>query len=121
MKPIANNGTLRLPFKPVGLHDSELAPELDPAPDSSAVAEEATTPVSMEPTIQVGVDTFSITSPFSSPTLEPAPAETASEANEAQDNDGKSKSLLDSFKDGWHWFTNKVSGFIHKITGSNGE
>lgn len=32
LEPRANNGTLRLPFKPVGLHDPEVAPVNVPAP-----------------------------------------------------------------------------------------
>ncbi|KAJ5085170.1 Type I phosphodiesterase/nucleotide pyrophosphatase/phosphate transferase [Penicillium argentinense] len=48
--PVPNNGTLRLPLKPVGLHSDEDAPLVDTPSDPPETIETATTAVPPEPT-----------------------------------------------------------------------
>jgi hypothetical protein len=126
MEPMPNNGTLRLPLKPAGLHDSEttLAEPTDPVPATSSSAEPSS--VDLEP---------------SSPVVEVSPIEASSAADvnegppkvvgvdpvmadpkEQQpsgDNGGEDgDDTPESVADFWDWLTGKVDDFWSSLTGS---
>ncbi|KLU83362.1 ectonucleotide pyrophosphatase/phosphodiesterase 1 [Magnaporthiopsis poae ATCC 64411] len=116
LTPVPNNGTLRLPLKPVGLHGPQ-APIEEPAdPATSTVSTSSTVPpsASSSPTStnSVGPD----------PTASGArPAETtpAGKGEVTGDND-KHKTPGEKVQELWSWFTGKIEHLWDKITGSKG-
>lgn len=126
MKPIANNGTLRLPLKTVGLHEPDTALAEPEDPDTSAVTEESA-PISTssvattaaaestaQPTEQsteqstatVGVD----------PIEPPQQTEVPTTDNTSEDEDEPKE--FKSWQDYWDWLTGKVDDLWSKLTGS---
>ncbi|KXX74532.1 Ectonucleotide pyrophosphatase/phosphodiesterase family member 3 [Madurella mycetomatis] len=130
--PAPNNGTLRLPLKPVGLHSDPgtgLDTPADPVeafPVSTSAAPEPTksilvNPISTNdaaagPTKSVGVDT-----PAPQPTEHLSSDDSESDSDSDSDDDGGGKSAVDkiesSVKDFWEWFTGKVSHWWDKVKG----
>ncbi|TLS22244.1 uncharacterized protein PpBr36_09774 [Pyricularia pennisetigena] len=103
LEPVPNNGTLRLPFKPIGLHSPE-----SPIPD---VADPVTSSTATEktPTQSVGVDHV------------PEPTQTESPGSNNGGGDGKDgasrpKTAKEKLEDLWKWFTEttlRASSPIH--------
>ncbi|KAL1844980.1 hypothetical protein VTK73DRAFT_1392 [Phialemonium thermophilum] len=119
--PMPNNGTLRLPLKPVGLHNS---PDtgLDTPPDPVDVSTNTVPPASAsssKPSHSVLVDpvppadTSSASVPVATPTPIPTgePGETE-EGGDAGENDGEDKHGF------WGWLTDKLGVWWNKISGS---
>ncbi|KAF4309774.1 Type I phosphodiesterase/nucleotide pyrophosphatase/phosphate transferase [Botryosphaeria dothidea] len=106
-EPAPNNGTLRLPLKPVGLH-SDFEPEETPS-DPPATTTLAGHVLSSTPS--VAASTASATAAVSAnPTgagmekVEPVP-----EGEEGDVEDGTDKKEGDGEKSWWEWFTDKVN------------
>lgn len=119
--PVPNNGTLRLPLQPLGIHgeDDFDEPVYDPTPVGGA----ETTPTGKSKSI--GVDPVSAvtdeeTSAGGTKTSPPAPTETG-ETGEEQDNkeqDGEDKKEESKIKGVWNWITGTVGDLWEKVTGS---
>jgi hypothetical protein len=146
ISPAANNGTLRLPLKPIGLHSDPATSVLDtPAdppveshqPPASTSAAAPTTPSEQptnQPILADPVSTSSVeptASPHPSvgvdqPEAAPQPTGSSSEAGDGSneggdgDEDGDDSSPMDKVKGFWDWFTGKVSNWWGHVTG-NGE
>ena len=141
MQPEPNNGTLRLPLRPVGLHDSEDAVLEEPEDPVTSYSLTTETPMSTPapettPVLQVDPLTSSDASgtPTSSPTanavgVDPADAQetdTASDTTEeeteehddANDNaNSDEKSVVDKltsgFQDFWDWLKHKADDLFN--------
>jgi hypothetical protein len=123
MKPIPNNGTLRLPLKTVGLHEPDATidePE-DPEPDQVS-GESATTATSTSP-----AETISVTEPNVQPPtiigvdpVDPPQDPESSTVDSASDSNEGPKEFK-SWQDYWAWLTGKVDDLWHKLTGSDDE
>merc|ERR1712000_302018 len=127
IQPKPNNGTLRLPLKPVGTHKPEDTPEVpeDPVPQTPTAAEATEQP---RPTVPGEA------SPSPSPSdQEGDGGEGGHEEEEGEDKtdnkDGDTSNDQDKDTDGsekeedgiqglWHWFTDKVGDVWDSITGS---
>ncbi|KAF4986416.1 hypothetical protein FGRMN_10841 [Fusarium graminum] len=141
LTPSPNNGTLRLPLKPVGVHQPEDTPgePEDPptAPTESArptVGEKSShierPTVPQKPT-QPERPTIPITASGSTKTTislkKPAkPSKTAAPSKDSgdkydsdSDSDSDSDNDDDKDEDIWDWFTHKVENVWHKITGDD--
>ncbi|KAK4102959.1 Phosphodiest-domain-containing protein [Parathielavia hyrcaniae] len=134
--PALNNGTLRLPLKPVGFHDDPSASELDPPSNAVETYPAPSSPTS-EPTKAILVNPISTTSGLEAappptitvgvdqPEAQPQPTQPPSGADDSN-GDGDESSAVDkvesSVKDFWDWFTGKVNNWWGKVTGhSDGE
>lgn len=120
MVPMPNNGTYRLPMRPVGLHEpgAELDTPHDPV-TSYTVTSTTETPAVATASVSnpVGVDpvdasptpsnAIGVDPPKSKPTGEPEPG----------DNEGGSSSKVHEF---WDWVTDKWHKVWDKISGSKG-
>ncbi|KAK3935681.1 alkaline-phosphatase-like protein [Diplogelasinospora grovesii] len=134
MTPKPNNGTLRLPLAPVGLHDDEKAPGLQvPAdPVETATLAEPTVVSSAKPTLANPAVTTGTSITQATPTdstqptigvelpAEPEPTQpvdqpSGSAGGEEQD---KNKDLLDKVSDFWDWVAGKVDAWWGKVSGS---
>ena len=125
MQPQPNNGTLRLPLKPVGSHDAENQQETPadpPHPETTHstqfVHASRPTKIVASSSIVVGVDEPT-GSPTSTSTEVPA-AEPTKDGGKPE-GDGKdegSGSVGDTVKGWWDWITDKVGGLWDTITGS---
>ncbi|PTD03688.1 putative pyrophosphatase/phosphodiesterase [Fusarium culmorum] len=143
LTPAPNNGTLRLPLKPVGVHKPEDTPE-EPEDPPSASKESArpTVPEKLSQTVRPTVHqkptqpqrptvpvaptqsaktTVSLKKPAKS-SKSPAPSKGSddqdedSDSDSDDDNDDKDK---DKDEGVWDWFTHKVEKVWHKITGDD--
>lgn len=137
IEPKQNNGTLRLPLKPIGLHKPEGGVEEPADPVSSYTLPAApSTPSPAGTSPPVGVDTVEVKPTSSHPitvdpvglkptatrpiTVNPAPSQPTDQAagdggsddTGAEGNDEKPKKGL------WGWFTDKIEEIWDKITGS---
>ncbi|KAK4176890.1 putative ectonucleotide pyrophosphatase/phosphodiesterase [Triangularia setosa] len=128
--PASNNGTLRLPLKPIGLHS-------DHGSDSPAESAKATTQTPISPSSTSAkpavvnpattntpsvADTAAVTKTVAK-TVEvdkPTPQPSANPSDDGEDDDGKSAldKVGDSVKGFWDWFSGKVSHWWDKV--SNG-
>lgn len=122
MKPIANNGTLRLPLKTVGIHEPETIlgdpedPETNAATEESAPVTVSTSPVETSPAVEsaeqpsapVGVD------PVESQI--PQEPEVPAEGDASENNDTPKE--FKSWQDYWDWLTGKVDDLWNKLTSS---
>lgn len=137
LTPSPNNGTLRLPLKPIGVHKPEDTPE-EPEDPPTASKESARPTVGDEPThperptvpqkpSQPGRPTVPIALSESAKTTtvslkKPAkPSKSAAPSKESVDKDEDSDSDSDDDDDDkdeniWDWFTHKVEKVWHKIT-----
>jgi hypothetical protein len=142
LTPVLNNGTLRLPLSPVGLHDGDGDGIVTPADPGGTTAHSSVpthTSTSMVlstliPTMNSisSTDLQSETSalPYSSPATQPpsatdgtlvmtatSPASTAPAGPAPTDSgDGSDSSSGSSF---WDWFTDEVNQIWDKISGSS--
>ncbi|KAK2075273.1 hypothetical protein P8C59_009413 [Phyllachora maydis] len=104
LAPRPNNGTLRLPLKPFGLHDegaAETPPDPDPDPDPSASSSAHPASPSVNP---VGVD---------QPSSDSGPG-TALHDGEDQGDKSTLDEIETSAQDFWDWFTGKVKDWWDK-------
>ena len=137
MEPMSNNGTLRLPLSPVGLHDPEstLEEPADPV-ETTAIGDDGKPPPDAEETASgeedlatglmsilpvetnagqgknptpVGVDPVEV-----EPETQPA-SEDIDEGGGSQDNDDDGGSW---FGDVWEWIQDKFDAVKDKVTGS---
>ncbi len=144
--PAPNNGTLRLPLKPIGLHDdgsatNGLEPPADPvethATTTSPKAEPTTNPILVNP---VSTSGSASTTPATNPILvnpvaptstvgvdQPVPPPQPTQQPTGSGSDGDSDSGDDDssavdkvgskVQDFWDWFSGKVSNWWGKVTG----
>lgn len=139
MEPKPNNGTLRLPLKPVGLHGPgttiEDLEDLATAPtvSSSSTAAEmrvsssvgpmddgsATLPATSSPTAtkSVGVDPVS-QSQQPTKTLGVDPVETGPPARPHPKEGGEGSQRFKSLSELWEWMKGKADGIWDKLTGA---
>lgn len=133
MQPVPNNGTLRLPLSPVGLHDSE--PTLEELPDpeeetSSGDDEQLATgmmsilPVDALSTMtseDLATGLMSIIPAETSPAIEvnPVPADVDEDHDEEEDEeDDDEKDGKHWWENAWTWVSDKVDELIGTVTGS---
>ncbi|KAK4229546.1 alkaline-phosphatase-like protein [Podospora fimiseda] len=131
--PASNNGTLRLPLKPIGLHsDNHLETPADPAEhtlvtSSSLKASASTKPVMVNPVTTSAASanpTVTVTQTVEKTVGvdKPVPQATGKPSfdQEGGSEDGDEKSGIDkvgdSVKNFWDWFTGKVSNWWDKVT-----
>jgi hypothetical protein len=148
LTPVANNGTLRLPLSPVGLHDTDgdgivtpadpvdttahsSAPTPTPTPPSSAMLASTLTST-MTSTSDTDLSLESSALPYSSPATQPpsatdtlvstatsvAPTATAPAPAEPAPTDAGDGEDSDSGSSFWDWFTDKINHIWDKISGS---
>lgn len=134
MQPQPNNGTLRLPLKPVGSHDSENQQETPADPPPAETTHHPTEFV--HPTRPTKPEASSLSSSSSSsvasvdrptrpskptstevPEAEPT-KDTGKEGGDKEGNGDGDGSVGEKVKGWWNWFTDKVGGVWDKITGS---
>lgn len=137
LAPSPNNGTLRLPLKPVGLHDSESAVELPPDPVTSytitptplpsSSSSSALAPVS-SPSKSLGVDPVATGGSVPSsvgvdPPTDPDSADGGDE-NLIDSIGGTANDFLawakDTFGKAWGWTAEKATEAWEKIHGDDG-
>ena len=148
MEPVPNNGTLRLPFKVVGLHDEDTSIEQPEDPVLTSTIDKAATGMmsilpatttsstssASQPTTSTDKSTTSATTednpkrptrpaqPESSQKPEESGKEETPEDADKPDNpdEGNSGSWWDSLKDTVDWAKNKFNDFVDQITGAGG-
>ncbi|KAF2675277.1 Phosphodiest-domain-containing protein [Microthyrium microscopicum] len=111
LKPVPNNGTVRLPLKPLGLHSDPHAPTLEVPEDLPEKG-----PGSV-PTAPVSAKSSAISptqSPTESPTQPPVPSPVVPEPKKDEDTKEteKPKSIWDWLKDSWDELKDKVEGIF---------
>lgn len=135
MKPIANNGTLRLPLKTVGLHEPETIlgdpedPETNAAAEESAPVTASNSPVEASSAVEsaeqppetVGVDPVA-EQPSATVGVDPVESQIPQEPEvpaegDATENDDTPKEFK-SWQDYWDWLTGKVDDLWNKLTSS---
>lgn len=139
LTPVPNNGTLRLPLSPVGLHDTDGDGIVTPADPGGTTAHSSVptyTSTSMVlstliPTMtsisSTGLQSETSALPYSSPATQPpsatdgtlvmtatSPASTAPAPTDS--GDGSDSNSGSNF---WDWFTDKVNQIWDKISGSS--
>jgi len=137
--PVPNNGTLRLPLKPIGLHEDPATNGLDTPDDPVKAHTLSTSPVPPKPTNPILVNPVSTSSaaPIAPPNTvgvdKPVPPPQPTEQPSGSGGDGESDSDGDEndpsavdkaeskVKDFWDWFTGKVSNWWGKVTGNGKE
>lgn len=140
LTPSPNNGTLRLPLKPVGLHDTvpavevpsdpvtsyTITPTPEPTPVPSSAAPLEVDPVSL-PTKSLGIDpvaTGDVSNPVGvDPPTKPSTGE-EEDGNFIDSIGGTASDFLewakDKFGKAWSWTTDKASEAWEKIQGDDG-
>ena len=116
--PKPNNGTLRLPLQPIGLHSPETVIEEPADPVSSYTLPVASTTTATPAT--VGVDPVDTTATPSTPlTVNPVDPQTtdASSSGDAGET-GTTEESASTLHRVWSWFSDKVHEVWDKITGS---
>ncbi|KAJ9155275.1 Type I phosphodiesterase/nucleotide pyrophosphatase [Pleurostoma richardsiae] len=143
LKPMPNNGTLRLPLQPIGVHDPDetletppdpvdtatyqqaasvtAAPSPDPSPSlSGVVGVDPVEVVTSAPAVSLGVDPVTdIPSPTTS--AEPAPVESPSTDQPGSDGGDEKEGSGSKVQDFWGWFTGKLDEWWDKVTGSKSD
>ncbi|KAL2209169.1 Phosphodiest-domain-containing protein [Sarocladium strictum] len=131
LEPMPNNGTLRLPLKPIGLHDSEEKPQEleDPVSTISMGQDGPDRPtIAPKPSAASGKAESSSTSKLSI-SEKPASQSTAKVATTSEaakskptshqgDDNGSDEQGSESW---WDWITGHIDKVWHKITGSKDE
>lgn len=139
LTPMPNNGTLRLPLSPIGLHDPDSEgsgvetppdpvdvltytssaavslPSPSPAPTLEASSSAISNPASEAPSAAAST-TAAPASTTTSSAVEIPPAPTGDIGDE--DDGDENFSSTHSF---WDWLTDKISGVWDKITGSDSD
>lgn len=120
IQPQPNNGTLRLPFKPVGSHGPGNQPEpADPPPSSTIRPTEFVPPARpVKPTISSTSREDGPSRPVkASSSLVPIPAQTGT--TEGKNEEKADGSIGAKVKGWWDWLTDKVGGVWDTITSSS--
>jgi hypothetical protein len=129
---MTNNGTLRLPLSPIGLHDSdEEGSAIDTPPDPVDVATlPSTSAVSSYASFATGTFATPATISFSESILKPSTASIATPSNTAEvnlppepsadpdGNDEDGDDGVDPSASFWDWLTGKIDQIWDKLTGS---
>ncbi|KAL2169712.1 hypothetical protein VTG60DRAFT_5765 [Thermothelomyces hinnuleus] len=136
IKPAPNNGTLRLPLKPIGLHDDSATNGLDTPANPVEAHTISTSRVAPKPTSTVSVNPASTSSSQTSvpsksvgvdqPVPPPSGSDNGGESDSDDDDDDEDdSSAVDNaeskVKEFWDWFTGKVSTWWGKVTGNGKE
>ncbi|KAH8885773.1 Phosphodiest-domain-containing protein [Thozetella sp. PMI_491] len=130
MTPMPNNGTLRLPLRPVGLHSepgAEAEAPADPVTSYTLASEAPSTPTpeplttkplqvdpvtsAADPTAQsktIGVD---------HPDAQPTGAPASGSGEGTEDDKSNLEKVEDAAQNFWDWFTGKVGELWDKVTG----
>lgn len=133
LTPMPNNGTLHLPLRTIGMHESpdtglDTPPDPDPVDTTSsattslseAPASRPTKPVLVNPVPTTATETRTSASTSVGADI-PDPSPTGQEGNGNGDEDGdedEDESDEDAEQSLWDWFTGKVDELWNKITGS---
>jgi hypothetical protein len=123
MEPAPNNGTLRLPLKPIGTHKEEDTPEVpeDPVTTTSAAPEKQPTtsekPAETTAPAPAPEGDDSKDSSNDQPTLEP-PKENPGN-DDGKDDDDDDDSIGGKIKVWWDWVVEKVGDVVDKIKGTS--
>ncbi|KAF5018423.1 hypothetical protein F66182_9597 [Fusarium sp. NRRL 66182] len=139
VEPGPNNGTLRLPLKPVGVHKPEDTPEEPADPPSTPKESEKpsqpvrptipqkptqpqrpTLPVAPSQSAQTTKTTVSAKKPVK-PSKSAAPSRGGGDKDEDSDSDSDSDDEDEEDEGIWDWFTHKVEKVWHKITGDGSD
>ncbi|EJT70416.1 ectonucleotide pyrophosphatase/phosphodiesterase 1 [Gaeumannomyces tritici R3-111a-1] len=120
LAPVSNNGTLRLPLKPVGLHSpqSPIEEPADPATFAASTSSAVPSSVSSSPPPTksvVAASTVTVTASGTGPTETPPPGK-----DEGAGDDDKNKTTGQKVQELWDWVTGKIEHIWDKITGSGG-
>ncbi|PNY27182.1 pyrophosphatase/phosphodiesterase [Tolypocladium capitatum] len=126
MVPKPNNGTLRLPLKPIGTHKPDDRPEQPADPPHPSTAEPPTAGPSKHPERPTRPATPTqherpTPSPTPPQTQEPAPPSDGNDKNQGDDDGKDSGSIKDKVKGLWDWLTDKVGHLWDKITGTDSD
>lgn len=136
MVPKPNNGTLRLPLKPIGTHRPEDTPEQPADPPQPSTAEpSAAEPSTAEPSTaepsnhperptRPGTPTQHerpTLPPQPSQTQEPAPSSNGNDKNKGDDDGEDAGPAGDMVKGLWDWLTDKAGHIWDKITGNDSD
>ncbi|KAH6628342.1 alkaline-phosphatase-like protein [Chaetomium tenue] len=134
--PVPNNGTLRLPLKPVGLHNDSASNGLetpaDPVEPHTLSTSISTSPVPWptKPVLVNPVPTSNVVSIAPTNTVavdQPTPPQSSqppssdgsnSDSDSDSDEDDIADKVESSVKDFWDWFTGKVGNWWDKVTGN---
>lgn len=127
LTPMPNNGTMRLPLSPIGLHDIDGGgPNVETPPDpvdvSTHTSADAASTLSSstgptnEPSAVLSHSTASSPSTTTTHPVLPLPDPTPVDAIGDEDDDDENFSQTHSF---WDWLTDKISDVWDKITGSS--
>lgn len=125
--PEPNNGTLRLPLRPVGTHKSEDTPAEpeDPVPPYTTTASQTTASAhptaahSSTPEKSIQVD------PVPQPSSTEAPTEDKQGGDDGEESQGAEEDAIQKGKAAmigiWDWLTDKFGKVWDKISGSKGD
>lgn len=107
--PQPNNGTLRLPLKPIGQHEVEVTVPDDPVTSYTVTSSDIERPT---PPPAPTVAEVSQSAPAAEPTKQPE--------DEKTPEDKGNKGILDTtLNDVWDWITGTADDVWHKIVGEN--
>ncbi|KAK4192480.1 alkaline-phosphatase-like protein [Podospora australis] len=136
VNPAPNNGTLRLPLKPIGLHSDEPANVVEisspvaasstsakPQPESTkSLLVNPVTTGSPSPTVKTETVTKTLEKTVGVDQPTPQPSDKPSDQDGGENAGGGDKSTLDKVADKvtnfWDWFTGKVSNWWDKVSNS---
>lgn len=119
MEPAPNNGTLRLPLKPIGTHKDEDTPEIPEDPVTTITPSTTSTSISPKTSSSSSTST-SIAPPDLPTTTSEAPplsrptVPSNDNEDEEEDEEEEQKSTIGVW---WEWVKDKVGEVIHTITG----
>ncbi|EED13289.1 Type I phosphodiesterase / nucleotide pyrophosphatase family protein [Talaromyces stipitatus ATCC 10500] len=114
IEPVANNGTLHLPFTPVGLHSDDDAPTLDTPADPPQVVTTSRSTSPSTSTTSTSLATPAVSTPSQEPTSLP-PADVNDEADNSADNADDTKSSLETFYDGVKDTLNSIKDWFGQL------
>lgn len=117
--PQPNNGTLRLPLRPIGTHDSEHAgEEQDPVPTTAATGSSSEADGEPSQTAETETETVTATPAAPEQTEQPQQPETGDgDQGEDQKDPGLIDSLLGAAGDAWSWITGQAGKVWNNIIG----
>lgn len=143
MQPVPNNGTLRLPLSPLGLHDSESTLEELPDPEEAPTSDEdlatgmmSILPVEASPTtsenlatglmsilpVETSSDSQGGAADLTDDNAEAQPAEDEDEDEDADEEDEEEEEEEEDSKpwweNAWNWVSDKFDDLVGTVTGS---
>ena len=120
IKPQSNNGTLRLPLKPIGIHHAEDIPKepSDPPTHTIAATSEAVdaTTIDVQGTTSRPVTETTTLAEAWRPTAPSTPLSVGNPDGGQSDEESLKHKLVGV----WDWVKDKASGFWNKVTGDGG-